>query len=148
MQQYLRQYGFSIFGSGVVPGAQGGGLLLGNQLGSGDDMIRYCTIVVNNISIDLTPFRTIRYTYNCQFAKGSDGIDGRGNFVVLNTNKTNIKTITNAFYGGYASTTTSDVNVADINQHAFFYADFRSASNTGASDQNYGVAITKIEFLT
>ncbi|MEY8352628.1 hypothetical protein AALB39_04635 [Lachnospiraceae bacterium 54-53] len=146
MQSYLRQYDWSIV-SGGIPGVKGGGILLGSKFGSGDSMYRYCTIVVNNISVDLTPFRTIRYTYNGQFSSGSDGIGCRGDFIALSTAKRQIKRMGDVFWGGYSSETTTDIDISDINQHAFFYADFGSASKVGTSGDQF-VIIQRIEFLT
>ncbi len=146
MQSYKRQYDWRI-ASGGIPFVEGGGIVLGSKFGSGDSMYRYCTIVVNNISIDLTPFRAIRYTYEGEFSRGSDGVDCKGDFYVLSTAKKQLKRIKTAFWGGFSNETTTDVDVSDINQQAFFYADFESASKTGSSGEQF-VVIKRIEFLT
>ena len=146
MQSYLRQYDWSII-TGGLPGVHGGGIYLGSRLRRGDSMYRDCTIVVNNISIDLTPFRAIRYTYEGEFSRGEDGVDCTGDFEVLSAKKRYIKTIRKAFYGGFSSETVTDVDVSDINQHAFFYAAFSSARKASSSSRQF-VLIKRIEFLT
>lgn len=138
MQSYIRQYDWSV---------NSGGIWLGSRLKSGDSMYRACTIVVNNISIDLSPFRAIRYTYEGEFSRGEDGIDCKGDFVVLSAKKGYIKRIRNAFYGGYSSETVTDVDVSDINQQVFFYADFSSARKASSNGEGT-VCIRRIEFLT
>lgn len=118
-------------------------VLLSENADSDDDNKMYCTIVVNNKSVNLTPFKKIRFTYVCDFYTSINGIDGIGDFVVLSAEKRQLKSVNYAFYGGFLTTTVTDVDVSDINQQAFFYVKIRSASSASGGT----TTISKIEFI-
>lgn len=114
--------------------------------GSGN-IPRRCTSAVNNVSVNLSPFRLIRYTYVADFSNGYNGVDCVGHFKVMNTSKNMIKTMNFVFRGGYLETTTTDVNVSDINEQVFFYAAFQSAKRAVSKYSDQIVTIKKIEFI-
>lgn len=115
--------------------------------GSDEDMQKYCSDLVNNISIDFTPFSQIKFTIKADFSLGNDGIGCAGDLYFLTTSKAALKTKSGVFWAGFNSTTVCTVDVSDINQHAFFRTYIRSASKVGSVNASSTVTISKIEFV-
>lgn len=139
MQSYLQQYGYSITSGGIV---------LSSRYADGDNNnYKVCSDLVNNISIDFTPFSQIKFTLNPDFSSGNDGVGCRGNLAFLSTTKMPIGTKSNVFWVGYHETAVCTIDVSDINQHAFFRTYIRSASDVGSENASSTVTISKIEFV-
>lgn len=135
------QYGFSVNGYGIILNSR-------RYQGTNSDYMVSARIA-NNISINLSPFRTLRITYACSYAyETSSNGDYKqyGLYISVhkaNSNKTTIKDLPTA--GGWCSETavTSNFDITDINEQAFLYINFKSLQKA-----NVGTArIISIEFL-
>lgn len=95
----------------------------------------------------MSPFRIIRLYYRTDYYLGNNGIDARGyRCAILSGDKKHneIKTIDN-LYAGFLNNTVTDIDISNINTHAFLSLCFGSVQRT---TQGGSVIISKIEFLT
>ena len=113
----------------------------------GDDGGNYLTFggVVNRLSINVTPFKTIRY-----HVYGSGSFDGRVNPIVVYTEVLNSNHVRLSYKFAYTSAVSVDifdVDVSNINEFVFIGIYGRGARKN--PDQNpHDMYITQIEFLT
>lgn len=115
-----------------------------------DDKDRGHTItskIVNKYSINMTPFKKIRLYYKTNYYLNSNGLDARGyGCAILSNDKKHsvLKSIDN-LYAGFLMDTVTDIDISDINTHAYLALCFACVSRT---TQGGTVIISKIEFLT
>lgn len=135
------QYGFTVNGYGITLNSR-------RYQGSSSDYMSSARIA-NNISINLSTFRTLRITYVCSYAyeTSSNGDYMQYGLYIsahkTNSSKTTIKDLPIA--GGWCSemAVTSNFDISDINEQAFLYIYFKSLQRA-----NVGTArIISIEFL-
>jgi len=134
VRPYYGNYRYSISTGGIY--------LEGMDSGSDDDRKLY-TNIGSRVSANYTPFSKIRLTYTSTFALDPNGLACVGDILFYSTLKKYIKTLYRIFYTGYLTYTTTEIDISDINEQAFFELKFWSASKASYG----GVNITKIEFL-
>lgn len=135
------QYGFAVNGSGIVLNSR-------RYQGTNSDYMVSARIA-NNISINLTPFRTLRITYVCNYAyeTKNDG-DYKYNSADVEVhkadkNKTFIKQFGKDYHMSTEEVVVSSFDITSINEQAFIYIRFQSLDRA-----NVGAArIIRIEFL-
>lgn len=115
-----------------------------------DDKDRGHTItskIVNKYSINMTPFKRMRLYYRTNYYSGGSGLDAQGyGCAILSSDQKHsvLKSIDN-LYAGYLVDTVTDIDISNINTHAFFALCFACVSRT---TQGGSVVISRIEFLT
>lgn len=134
MRPYYGNYRYSISTGGIY--------LDGMDSGSDDDMKLY-TCIGSRVSANYSPFSRIRFTYTSTFALGRDGEACVGDIMFYSASKKRIKTLYRVLYTGYLTDATTEIDISDINEQAFFELKFWSAHKAATG----GVNITKIEFL-
>lgn len=120
---------------------------MASRMASGDSTSRNCSDLVNNMSINFTPFSQIKFTINVDFSSGNNGVGSIGNLIFLTTSKSTLTTKSGVFWAGYGTGTVCTVDVSDINQHVFFRVVIGSNGSAGGQTSSSTVTISKIEFV-